>query len=209
MSKYEPRLLTFRKVVGGNAFAANMSGDIGNQGTCTTCTFSEDFSNYWTAVMFFKHTNGSYKRVKIMENDALPAGINGGMTIYYTQQDFNSNGNKKITAFPPVRNITLPRLHYMSSVRRSVDISIGIPHDSGQSYARQRGHDKAQGSPLHLSRHKVDSLPRDRRFPQEGLQGRYHDRAVRDPRGTKRVICTGLLFEYFGTFEMFQTFAAS
>jgi hypothetical protein len=30
--------------------------------------------------MFFKHpTNGSYKRVPIIENDALPAGIKGGM----------------------------------------------------------------------------------------------------------------------------------
>jgi hypothetical protein len=59
-------------------------------------------SNYWTAAMFFKHTNGSYKRVPIMQNTALPNGINGGMTIYYTQQDFNSNGNQKITAFPKV-----------------------------------------------------------------------------------------------------------
>ncbi|KAK3216079.1 hypothetical protein GRF29_8g2060204 [Pseudopithomyces chartarum] len=95
------------QVVGGNAFGPNMTGDIGNQGTCTTCTFSEDFSNYWTAVLFFKHTNGSYKRVNIMENDALPAGINGGMTIYYTQQDFNTNGNKKITAFPPGFRMTV------------------------------------------------------------------------------------------------------
>lgn len=53
--------------------------------------------------MFFKHENGSYKRVPIMQNTALPNGINGGMTIYYTQQDFNTNGNKKITAFPKVR----------------------------------------------------------------------------------------------------------
>ncbi|KAI3394941.1 hypothetical protein diail_2048 [Diaporthe ilicicola] len=96
------------QIVGGNAFNATMSGDIGNQGTCTTCTFSEDFSNYWTAVMFFKHpTNGSYKRVSIMENDALPAGINGGMTIYYTQQDFYSNGNQKITAFKPGFRMTV------------------------------------------------------------------------------------------------------
>jgi len=90
------------QIVGGNAFKANMTGDIGTQGTCTTCVFSEDFSNYWTAVMFFKHANGSYKRVPIMENAALPNGINGGMTIYYTQQDFFSNGNTKITAFKPV-----------------------------------------------------------------------------------------------------------
>ncbi|KAK3381763.1 hypothetical protein B0H63DRAFT_435291 [Podospora didyma] len=89
------------QIVGGNAFQANMTGDVGEQGTCTTCTFSEDFSNYWTAVMFFKHSNGSYKRVPIMQNTALPNGINGGMTVYYTQKDFNSNGNNKITAFKP------------------------------------------------------------------------------------------------------------
>jgi len=90
------------QIVGGNAFNATMSGDIGEKGTCTTCTFSEDFSNYWTAVMYFKHANGTYKRVPIMQNTALPNGINGGMTIYYTQQDFSSNGNQKITAFKPV-----------------------------------------------------------------------------------------------------------
>ncbi|PVH80564.1 hypothetical protein DL98DRAFT_491417 [Cadophora sp. DSE1049] len=95
------------QIVGGNAFKANMTGDIGEQGSCTTCTFTEDFSNYWTAVMFFKHTNGSYKRVPIMQNTALPNGINGGMTIYYTQQDFSSNGNQKITAFKPGFRMTV------------------------------------------------------------------------------------------------------
>ncbi|RYO17372.1 hypothetical protein AA0121_g5910 [Alternaria tenuissima] len=88
------------QIVGGNAFNATMQEDPSTIATCTTCTFSEDFSNYWTAAMFFKHTNGSYKRVPIMQNSALPNGINGGITIYYTQQDFNSNGNQKITAFP-------------------------------------------------------------------------------------------------------------
>jgi len=95
------------QIVGGNAFNATMEGDIGEKGTCTTCTFSEDFSNYWTAVMFFRHQNGSYKRVPIMQNTALPNGINGGMTVYYTQQDFSSNGNQKITAFKPVCHGTL------------------------------------------------------------------------------------------------------
>lgn len=27
------------------------------------------------------------------------------MTVYYTQQDFNSNGNQKITAFKPVSGL--------------------------------------------------------------------------------------------------------
>lgn len=90
------------QIVGGNSFNATMEGDRAEQASCTTCTFSENFSNYWTAVMFFKHSNGSYKRVPLMQNTALPNGINGGMTIYYTQQDFFSNGNQKITAFQPV-----------------------------------------------------------------------------------------------------------
>lgn len=95
------------QIVGGNMFNASMDMEniFPEKATCTTCTFSEDFSNYWTAVMFFKHpTNGSYKRVPIMQNTALPNGINGGMTVYYTQKDFSSNGNQKITAFPVVSN---------------------------------------------------------------------------------------------------------
>jgi hypothetical protein len=90
------------QIVGGNVFSSNMTGDIGEQGSCTTCTFSEDFSNHWTAVMFFKNANGTFKRVPIMQNAALPNGINGGMTVYYTQESFSSNGNQKITSFKPV-----------------------------------------------------------------------------------------------------------
>ena len=100
------------QIVGGNAFNVTMKhedGDIADRATCTTCTFSEDFSNYWTAVMFFKHSNGSYHRVPIMQNTALPEPINGGMTIYYTQQDFFSNGNQHITAFQPVSYPHRPR----------------------------------------------------------------------------------------------------
>ena len=93
------------QIVGGNAFAATMSSGANNNisetATCTSCFFSEDFSNYWTAVMYFKARNGTYKRVPIVANSALE-GSTDGMTIYYTQKDFNSNGKAKITAFPPV-----------------------------------------------------------------------------------------------------------
>ena len=93
------------QIVGGNAFAPTMSSGANNNisetATCTSCFFSEDFSNYWTAVMYFKARNGTYKRVPIYANAQLE-GSTDGMTIYYTQKDFNSNGNKKITAFPPV-----------------------------------------------------------------------------------------------------------
>ncbi|PSN67621.1 hypothetical protein BS50DRAFT_599769 [Corynespora cassiicola Philippines] len=92
------------QIVGGDAFNATMEGDIGEQASCTTCTFSEDFSNYWTAALYFRHQNGSYKRVPIYPNAFLDDGktqVKGGMTIYYTQHDFfNNNLQQKITAFP-------------------------------------------------------------------------------------------------------------
>ena len=92
-------------IVGGNVFQANMTGDIGSRGSCTTCEMSEDFSNYWTAVLYFKHSNGSYHRVPVINNAALPRGTTGGMTIYYTQHDFSTDDIKRtpIKAFPPVR----------------------------------------------------------------------------------------------------------
>ena len=40
--------------------------DISKTATCTTCRFKEDKSNYWTAVMYFKHANGSFLRVRII-----------------------------------------------------------------------------------------------------------------------------------------------
>lgn len=92
------------QIVGGNAFNATMNSAVelpAKLATCTTCFFAEDFSNYWTAVMYFKHRNGTYHRVPQYAN-AMLEGSTQGMTIYYTQQDFNSNGNQKITAFKPV-----------------------------------------------------------------------------------------------------------
>lgn len=40
--------------------------DISKIATCTTCQFKENKSNYWTAVLFFKHPNGSYIRVRLL-----------------------------------------------------------------------------------------------------------------------------------------------
>jgi len=97
------------QIVGGNAFNATMdpnAGDIANKATCTTCTFTEDTSNYWTAVLYFKARNGTYKRVSQYPN-ALLGSLTGGMTVYYIQQDFNSNGNQKITSFKPVKSLSL------------------------------------------------------------------------------------------------------
>ncbi|KAF6764866.1 WSC domain-containing protein [Ephemerocybe angulata] len=58
------------QIVGGNAFNLTMdpSLDLPNLATCTTCRFKEDKSNYWTAVMYFKHENGSFMRVPQIPN---------------------------------------------------------------------------------------------------------------------------------------------
>jgi hypothetical protein len=85
------------QIIGGNAFDIKMdpNNDLPAMSTCTTCKFKEDASNYWTAVMYFKHSNGSYIRVPQMANQFVGS-PNGGMTVYYIQPA----GNQKVTAFP-------------------------------------------------------------------------------------------------------------
>ncbi|KAH8669533.1 hypothetical protein BGZ60DRAFT_469797 [Tricladium varicosporioides] len=87
------------QIVGGNAFNATMSpnSDIPSQATCTTCTFTEDFSNYWTAMLYFRARNGTFKRVPIMANEYIEA-ANGGMTVYYLSPD---DKNVKVTVPKP------------------------------------------------------------------------------------------------------------
>lgn len=112
---------------------------------------SVDFSNYWTAAMYFKHQNGSYKRVPIYPNAQLGMltllmsmrslilfysgyegqdadHIKGGMTIYYTQKDFNSSdlGNP-VRAFPPVRNTVRSILKRGSNWAKGFRMTVGNP----------------------------------------------------------------------------------
>jgi len=71
--------------------------DIADAASCTTCSFAEDFSNYWTANMYFRNPkNGTYKRVKQIPNRFIN-GANAGITVYYI-----SPGKDKTTAFKPV-----------------------------------------------------------------------------------------------------------
>jgi hypothetical protein len=85
------------QVVGGNAFAASIaSTDVSQISNCTTCTFSQDRSNYWTANMYFRARNGTYKRVPQIPNRYLD-GEAGGMTIYYT----SPYDGAAVTAFKP------------------------------------------------------------------------------------------------------------
>jgi hypothetical protein len=90
------------QIVGGNAFNATMTtGDVSQVASCTTCEFSEDFSNYWTANVYFKARNGSYKRVPqdsaaLQFSDQFSTQIGGGVLVYYV-----SAQPGKITAFKP------------------------------------------------------------------------------------------------------------
>ena len=70
--------------------------DISTIATCTTCSFAEDTSNYWTSNLYFKARNGTYKRVPQIPNK-LNTGEAGGLTVYYT-----SPGKNVVTAFKPV-----------------------------------------------------------------------------------------------------------
>ncbi|KAI0157965.1 hypothetical protein GGR52DRAFT_564688 [Hypoxylon sp. FL1284] len=75
------------QIVGGDSFNSSMypaTHDLVEDSTCTTCQFSEDFSNYWTAVLYFRAQNGSYKRVPQLGNNQFET-ANGGLTIYYMQ----------------------------------------------------------------------------------------------------------------------------
>jgi len=88
------------QIVGGNSFTADMdpaSHDPVTKSSCTSCTFSEDFSNYWTATLYFKARNGTLKRVPQMANQGLKA--DGGVTVYYIPP---YDGKTTVTAFKPV-----------------------------------------------------------------------------------------------------------
>ncbi|KAI2473130.1 hypothetical protein F4781DRAFT_380651 [Annulohypoxylon bovei var. microspora] len=87
------------QIIGGNAFNSSMEYpklDIPSEATCTTCTFADDTSNYWTAILYFRARNGTYKRVQQMPNSGFES-AKGGMTVYYTP----SYNNAKVTAFKP------------------------------------------------------------------------------------------------------------
>jgi hypothetical protein len=74
-----------------------VGNDLPTMSSCTTCTFSEDFSNYWTATLYFRARNGTFKRVPQKGNLNFES-AKGGMTVYYSDPFDGS----KVTAFKPV-----------------------------------------------------------------------------------------------------------
>ncbi|KAL2260116.1 hypothetical protein VTK26DRAFT_5993 [Humicola hyalothermophila] len=86
------------QIVGGDSFNATMdpSTDPAELSTCTTCTFTDDFSNYWSPSMYFRARNGTYKRVKQLGALFHENARGGGITIYYFSPNY---GPPNITAF--------------------------------------------------------------------------------------------------------------
>lgn len=74
------------QIVGGNSFQPDMSLEHDLEASsCTSCSFQQDKSNYWTAAMYFQHQNGSYHRVPQVTNGGPQGSLNqiGGITMYY------------------------------------------------------------------------------------------------------------------------------
>lgn len=90
------------QIVGGNHFNATMTTeDVSKKATCTSCIFAEDFSNYWTANLYFRSKNDTYKRVMqhgsaLQFNDKTSNQAPNGVLVYYV-----SYAPGQITAFKP------------------------------------------------------------------------------------------------------------
>jgi len=95
------------QIVGGNSFNVTMDPytiDPPATSTCTSCIYTEDKSNYWTASIYFKSPeNGTFKRVPQMANGRLNGTLleqEGGLTVYY-MKPFSGKTNMKMTAMKP------------------------------------------------------------------------------------------------------------
>ena len=76
--------------------------DMPGESSCTSCQLVDDFSNYWTAVLYFKAQNGTYKRVPQLGNNQFEK-AKGGLTVYYMQDAiYTSSQTSKVQAFQPV-----------------------------------------------------------------------------------------------------------
>jgi len=91
-----------------------MGANLPDLSTCTSCVPTEDFSNYWTAVLYFKARNGTYKRVNTLPNPLGYSAANGGQTVYYL-----SNG--KVTAFKPVFRMTVGDPAYRTAAQQAAE----------------------------------------------------------------------------------------
>lgn len=141
--------------------------DLPSLSTCTSCQFTEDLSNYWTAVLFFKARNGTYKRVPIRGNVGFE-GANGGMTVYYMQDglaDFEQKST--VTAFRPVSPLC-PSCQKWFPLRAPPEMYVNSVESVGFPYARWRPGGSYTGKSralppidLHVPARPIHTLPGD------------------------------------------------
>ncbi|OAA65762.1 hypothetical protein SPI_02549 [Niveomyces insectorum RCEF 264] len=91
------------QIIGGDSFNVTMdpeTHDLPTLSTCTTCQFTEDFSNYWTATIFFRARNGSFRRVPQRPQAGMENTRGGGMVVYYMSDAlFDTAQKSTVTAF--------------------------------------------------------------------------------------------------------------
>lgn len=94
------------QIVGGASFNVTMDPNTIDPPTtsrCTSCRMVENFSNYWTASIYFRSPeNGTFRRVPQMTNGQLNGTLmpqEGGITVYYMRPF--SGKNKKVTVMKP------------------------------------------------------------------------------------------------------------
>ncbi|OBT64345.1 hypothetical protein VE03_05813 [Pseudogymnoascus sp. 23342-1-I1] len=63
-------------IMGGNGFSNDMNYADTQASTCSSCTVTKDFSNYWVPNLYYKGQNGSFTSVEQI----------GGALIYYLQR---------------------------------------------------------------------------------------------------------------------------
>ncbi|TLS20974.1 uncharacterized protein PpBr36_10761 [Pyricularia pennisetigena] len=92
------------QIIGGNSFRPSMdpsTHDMATLSNCTSCQFTQDFSNYWTAVLYFRARNGTFKRVPQLAQTGME-GTDGGMVVYYMSDAlFDMEQRSNVTAFKP------------------------------------------------------------------------------------------------------------
>ncbi|RXW21696.1 hypothetical protein EST38_g4146 [Candolleomyces aberdarensis] len=143
------------QVIGGNSFNITMdiNNDIPKLATCTSCKFKENKSNYWTAVLYFKHQNGTFTRVPQMPNH-LTGAPNGGMTVYYIQPPRGT----KVTAFP--KGFRMITGNPMLRSRKAVDTTSPEAYAlSFRCWETSGFTDASNGSPPGVGRYDTVNLP--------------------------------------------------
>jgi hypothetical protein len=93
-----------------------------NEGSLLKCR-----SNYWTAALYFRAQNGTFKRVQQYANIGLVQ--RGGMTVYYIPP---YDGVSKVTAFKPVRTPSPNPICLLTQLHTT-----GFPHARRQPHAPQ------------------------------------------------------------------------